>query len=213
MQEPWSKLLTETDKKVLENGNWESEGVRQAGKVGANPAVIVVDVQKLMAGPKKPVGEVAKESKLMCGNNAWDAVEEISKLLSVARKADIPIYYFKADTDEIEIEGEEIIDDIKPRNDDEVMKKTSTSGFYSTNIAHRLNQDGIDTLVMTGGSTSGCVRAAIDDAYMDGYNIIVPPECVFDRIELSHNAHLLDIHMKRGNVMRREEVEDYLLEV
>jgi nicotinamidase-related amidase len=209
MDHIWTDNLTQEDMDVIENSNWD-DGLRESRDLGDNPAIIVVDVQRLMVGPRAPVSEACKKYKTACGNKAWNAIEEIEKLISIARTHEVPVYYFKAVGGSWESEALEIIAEIKPTEDDVVLEKTSSSGFFSTSITEHLTKENIDTLIITGGSTCGCVRATVDDAHMRGYNIIVPPECVFDRVELSHKATLLDIWMKRGNIMSRDEIGDYL---
>jgi len=207
MNSVWQDSLTEADRKVIEE--WGEKGLKHSRDLGDNPAVVVVDVQHSMAGSKIPVEEACKESRLACGNNAWEAVEEIQHLLATARDSDVPIYYFKAKG---ESEGAQILDEVEPQPDDTVIEKTSSSGFFSTSFTTILQNDGIDTLIITGGSTCGCVRATVDDAYARGYGVIVPHTCVFDRIELSHKASLLDISMKRGNVLSLDETEEFISE-
>ncbi len=200
----WKDALSKADREVIEE--WGEGGLKHSRDIGENPAVVVVDVQQSMVGPEAPVEEACKESRLACGTNAWKAIDEIKKLLATARGNYIPVYYFKAG------EGAEIIGEIEPEPNDVVMEKTSSSGFFSTSFTTKLRNDGVDTLVITGGSTCGCVRATVDDAYARGYGVIVPYSCVFDRIELSHKASLLDISMKRGNVLSRQETEGFLSE-
>jgi len=212
MEPPWKGELSPAEQEVIEKGDWNStlEEAYESGAIGDNPAVVVVDVQQFMLGPDAPVEEACEEYRAACGERGWDAVDEIAELLSAARANDVPIYYFKAGAGRFDSEARRIAEQIQPTEDDEVIEKPEPSGFFGTDFAVRLNRDDIDTLVVTGGSTCGCVRATVDDANMEGYGVIVPPECVFDRVDVSHRASLLDISMKRGEVASRGTTEEYL---
>jgi len=90
------------------------------------------------------------------------------------------------------------------------MEKTSFSAFYDTPLVSKLNELDIDTLIVTGSSTSGCVRGTVTDAHAYSFTSIVPEECTFDRFEASHEMSLFDIEMKFSYVMSRAEVENYI---
>ena len=80
------------------------------------------------------------------------------------------------------------------------------SGFYGTNLHSYLTRCGVDTVVITGNSTSGCVRATAIDAVSAGFRVIVPRQCVADRVRLTHFVNLFDIDAKYGDVLDVEEV-------
>ncbi|MGV8959777.1 MAG: isochorismatase family protein [Stenotrophomonas sp.] len=88
--------------------------------------------------------------------------------------------------------------DIHPS--DIVMHKRMASPFFETNLWSLLTFHKIDTLIITGGSTSGCVRACVIDSLSRGYRSIVPEECVADKHEIPHFANLSDIMLKYGDV-------------
>ena len=90
------------------------------------------------------------------------------------------------------------------------MRKRSASVFGSTAIASVLNQLRIDTVIIAGESTSGCVRAAVVDARDLRYPVVVPEECVFDRTEASHAINLYDMHRKYAHVIPLSETLEYL---
>src|SRR5207245_2144803 len=79
--------------------------------------------------------------------------------------------------------------------------KKYASAFFQTNLPSLLVTEGVDTLVLTGCSTSGCIRAAAIDAVSHGYRLIVPQEAVSDRAEGPHYANLFDINAKYGDVV------------
>ena len=88
--------------------------------------------------------------------------------------------------------------DVRPG--DIVMHKRMASPFFETNLWSLLTFHRIDTLIVTGGSTSGCVRACVIDSLSRGYRSIVPEECVADKHEIPHFANLCDIMLKYGDV-------------
>ena len=106
-----------------------------------------------------------------------------------------------------------IFDQLAPEPGEPVLRKRSASVFGSTAIASVLNQLRIDTVIIAGESTSGCVRAAVVDARDLRYPVVVPEECVFDRTEASHAINLYDMHRKYAHVIALSETLDYLARV
>ena len=100
-----------------------------------------------------------------------------------------------------------------PHEDDVVIYKERASGFYGTALTAHLTQLKIDSLIVCGESTSGCVRASVVDGYSHGYHMTVVEECVFDRSELSHKVNLFDLHHKYADVMVLEDVLAHLATV
>jgi nicotinamidase-related amidase len=96
------------------------------------------------------------------------------------------------------------------RKRDIVVNKRMASAFHETNLQSLFNFHGVDTVVVTGGSTSGCVRATVVDALSRSYRAIVPQECVADKHESPHFASLYDISLKYGDVIPVAEVLDHL---
>ncbi|HEX2385199.1 MAG TPA: isochorismatase family protein, partial [Candidatus Binatia bacterium] len=104
----------------------------------------------------------------------------------------------------------EIVKEIAPMPSDIVIHKSKPSGFFGTPLHGVLNDYAVDTLLVTGGSTSGCIRATAVDAFSYNYFVAVVEEGTFDRIQLSHKANLLDMNMKYADVMKAEAVAAYL---
>ena len=96
------------------------------------------------------------------------------------------------------------------RKRDIIVNKRMASAFHETNLGSVFNFHGIDTVVVTGGSTSGCVRATVVDALSRSYRCIVPQECVADKHESPHFANLYDMALKYADVVSVEEVLSYL---
>ena len=93
---------------------------------------------------------------------------------------------------------------------DVVINKRMASAFFETNLGSVFNFHGVDTIVVTGGSTSGCVRATVVDSISRSFRTIVPEECVADKHESPHFANLYDMAVKYADVMSAKEVLAYL---
>ncbi|MNP34028.1 Maleamate amidohydrolase [compost metagenome] len=97
-----------------------------------------------------------------------------------------------------------------PRDGEPVVSKQYASAFFGTSLASLLHAQGIDTLVLAGCSTSGCIRASAVDAVQHGFRTIVVRECVGDRHPAPHEANLFDIDSKYGDVVSRQEAMEQL---
>jgi maleamate amidohydrolase len=100
--------------------------------------------------------------------------------------------------------------DFKPQSGDVVVPKQRASGFYGTPLLAHLTQLGVQTVIVCGESTSGCVRASSVDAYSNGFHVVIVEECCYDRSLLSHQVNLFDLHHKYADVMHVEEVVSHL---
>ena len=100
--------------------------------------------------------------------------------------------------------------EFKPQSGDVVITKQRASAFYGTPLTAHLTQLGVQTLIICGESTSGCVRASAVDAYSHGYHVVLVEECCFDRSILSHKVNLFDLHHKYADVMHVDEVIAHL---
>lgn len=103
-----------------------------------------------------------------------------------------------------------IVEPVAPRAGEVVIHKSAPSPFWGTPLAFHLVSLGIDTLIVCGESTSGCVRATVVDACTHRYRVVVPEECVFDRHEASHAMSLFDMHQKYADVLPLERVLEHL---
>ncbi len=93
---------------------------------------------------------------------------------------------------------------------DVVITKQRASVFFGTPLTAHLTQLGVQTLIICGESTSGCVRATAVDAYSHGYHVVLVEECCYDRSILSHKVNLFDMHHKYCDVMHVDEVVSHL---
>ncbi|MGF1470438.1 MAG: isochorismatase family protein [Rubrobacteraceae bacterium] len=195
------------------------EGFGGRGGFGHRPALVVVDMTRGFTDPESP---------LAC--DLEEPVENIRKLLEAAREAVVPIVfttvaYRESDkvtaaafidkipallTLEAGSRWAEIDPRIAPLETEPVLNKLFASAFYGTGLPSALAAAGVDTLIVTGASTSGCVRATAVDALQYGYRPVVPREAVGDRNPDAHEANLYDIDAKYGDVVSVVEVLDYL---
>lgn len=205
------------------NGNSILDGYRSrglAGRVGFGhrPAVLVVDFI---------VGFTDLESPL--ASELDTELEATLALLETARECRIPVLFTTTAYDEgMEDAGVfplkvpslahlmrgtrwiEIDPRLQRRSAEPVIEKKYASAFFGTSLAETLAADEIDTLIITGCTTSGCVRASVVDALQHGYRAIVPRQCVGDRSPEQHAANLVDIDGKYGDVMEVDDVITYL---
>jgi nicotinamidase-related amidase len=198
---------------------YAERGIGAAAGAGERPAVLVVDVSRAFTSSAYGVGA-----------DDAPAVPHIAELLGRAREAGAPIVFttiayapgedaasFAAKVPALrELRTDdpaavEVHPDLDRRPDELVLVKKFPSAFFGTHLTSYLVQRGIDTVVVTGCSTSGCIRASVIDAVSYGFRVVVPEECVFDRAEEPHRANLFDIGSKYADVLPRQDVEKYLL--
>ena len=200
---------------------------RRQTYIGQRPALLAIDLYNLAyQGGARPVREVVKEYPSACGTYAWDAIAPTQELLALARSRRIPVIYTTAetrkeadptgvrathrDTKGIDPQAYAIWKDFKPESEDLMIYKERASAFFGTPLIAHLTQRGIDSLIVCGESTSGCVRASVLEAYSYGFHTVLVEECCFDRSLLSHKINLFDMHHKYADVMHMDEVKRHL---
>tara|TARA_Y100001970_G_scaffold293297_1_gene439142 strand:- start:3471 stop:3878 length:408 start_codon:yes stop_codon:yes gene_type:complete len=104
----------------------------------------------------------------------------------------------------------EIFDAFAPQEGDVMIVKQRASAFFGTPILPELNRLGVNSLIVCGESTSGCVRASAVDAYSAGFHVSIAEECVFDRSILSHKVNLFDLHHKYADVIPTLDIISHL---
>lgn len=203
----WDGLIPESDLRMYGKGGYGS-----LFGAGNKPAVIVVDMNVAFVDERFPQGSPTDPL----------AAKNIRRLLQVARAKKAPVIYSVGTSgkkpaergrwhaSEIPPELMEIWPEIAPEPEDIVIVKRKPSVFFGTDVASVLNFYNVDTTIITGMTTSGCVRATVLDAFAYNYYVIVPEECVADRADIPHRLNLFDIHMKYGDVLPLSQVESYL---
>ncbi|HEY4135600.1 MAG TPA: isochorismatase family protein [Alphaproteobacteria bacterium] len=193
--------------------------------VGKNPAILAIDLyNKAYLGGNKPVREVNKEFSGSCGENAWKAIEPTQKLFAAARRAGVPVVYTTRHVDtrgvhstnrnnyerDMAADIYDIKEELKPEAGELVIYKERASAFFGTPLVAHLRQMGVDSLIICGESTSGCVRASTVDAYSFAFHNVLVEECTYDRSMLSHKVNLFDLHHKYADVMHVQDVIAHL---
>tara|TARA_Y100000588_G_scaffold35865_1_gene34549 strand:- start:1752 stop:2426 length:675 start_codon:yes stop_codon:yes gene_type:complete len=197
---------------------YDKQGFGNRVGFGNKPAVLVIDFINGFADPDT-----------FGGGNIQESVEKTAELLAVARHMDLPIVFtshvYAEDGSEdgifnLKSPGLEklkrgsrevqVVDELEPRPGERILEKHYPSGFCNTDLTGWLAKRGVDTAIITGCTTSGCVRATVVDAMSNGFRPIVPRECSGDRAQGPHEANLFDIDQKYGDVMSLEEVLDEL---
>lgn len=185
---------------------------------GSRPALVVVDVIRGFTEAQSPLA-----------SDLDTQVEATQRLLALARKSGLPVVFstvaYDADLQEAGkwikkipsinwlVEGSQWVevDERMDRRDNEMLLvKKYASCFFGTDLAARLISRDVDTVILVGGTTSGCIRATAVDSCSYGFNTIVVEEGVGDRADLPHLASLFDIDSKYGDVVSLEDASTYL---
>jgi maleamate amidohydrolase len=196
--------------------------------LGDRPALLCIDNYNAVFGDRRePLAEAIKRFPSTCGLAAWDAIEPIQRLMAAARAVGIPVLHTtRADIDPNfgpDIYSTKrrpkasdaawnytLFSQTAPLPGEVVVPKPRASAFFGTAMGARLTQLNVNTVIVCGNSTSGCIRASVTDAFMHGYRVAVVEECVFDRNSLSHKVNLLDMNLKYADVMFLDEILAYL---
>lgn len=223
--QPWEDLLTADDLAVIERGGYG----KKAG-MGTSPALLLIDCQYNHIGADAPILEQIDEYPAGGGAAAWEAVRRIVPILDEFRRRNRPVIYTRycfseraARYDTFAAKrgkniarfidgapGTRIVEPLTPRDDELVIDKVHASAFYATALLSSLIRLRVDSVVIAGVSTSGCVRATAVDAQSNNFKVTVVSDGVADRISASHKASLLDLWMKYADVSSSAEVLDYL---
>jgi maleamate amidohydrolase len=186
---------------------------------GERPALLVIDMARAFCDPAFRVGA-----------DQTPAVESIARLLGPARDQGVPVYFTTVAYLESGVDGgtfvqkipalrDLLVDDpaateidprIAPVEGEVVLIKKYPSAFFHTHLVSMLIAARIDTVIISGCSTSGCIRATAVDAVSYGYRVVVPREAVSDRWQAPHEANLFDIDTKYGDVLPETDVGAYL---
>jgi maleamate amidohydrolase len=186
---------------------------------GKRAAILVVDFIRAYTTPGAPLYAAA----------VVEAVRQTVDVLAAARRRGVLVIYTrviynpsgidggifvqKVPVLRTLVEGEplaEIVPELPPARADVILNKQYASAFFGTSLAAMLTAQGVDTVIITGCSTSGCVRATAVDGMQHGFRVIIPRECVGDRRAEPHEANLFDIHSKYGDVISRAEALAWL---
>lgn len=186
---------------------------------GERAAVLVIDMCRYFTEAQYPYS---------CPSTGRAAARAIAALLEGARQAKLPVIYTTQDltprtlatagrfTEKMnpidsafaqDPRCHEIDPEVAPQGEDLVLIKPKPSVFFGTQLASILNYHRVDTVIVTGVATSGCIRATVDHAFALNYRIIIPQECVADRARVPHEMNLFDMDLTTADVLPMSDVK------
>tara|TARA_B100001093_G_scaffold514810_2_gene589718 strand:- start:3610 stop:4284 length:675 start_codon:yes stop_codon:yes gene_type:complete len=214
----WDKYITSDVKAMYQH-------YRSEPQIGSTPCLLLIDLYNLSyKGGDLPVSEIIKTNPSGCGEYAHQAIKPTQTLISLFRQLQFPIIFTTRDWQahstgthstqrqrkNISESDYDIYAAFNYLQDDTLIRKSRASVFFKTELDQIIEDLGIDSIVLGGESTSGCVRASVVDAYSRGLPPVLVQECVFDRNPISHAINLFDMHHKYGHVTSIEEVTELL---
>jgi maleamate amidohydrolase len=219
---PWSRSVDSADESLL-----AAAGFGATAGFGESPALLVIDVQYRTVGHRRvPIRSAMTEYPTACGDRGWRAVDEIAGLLTTARDAGVPVLFphvapkihstpggFRGKSPTLaspQPAAYEFVAEAAPFPDEPKIPKDHPSAFFATSLTTHLVQLGIDTVLLTGCTTSGCVRASAVDAFSYGFKVGVVSDAVYDRTDLVHDVSLFDLAQKYADVVYAADAKSYL---
>ena len=159
------------------------------------------------------------------GGNIGEAIEGTQGLLAEARGLGLPIAFTRvvyaddgSDAGVFTLKapaltqltedsfGSQIVDQLMPRDGEYIVRKTQPSAFFGTNLTAWYVSKGVDTVIVTGCTTSGCIRASVIDSMSYNFRTVVATDCVGDRALGPHEANLFDMEQKYADLMTSSEI-------
>lgn len=217
MRNVWDSIVPQSERERL-----LSTGFGSDVQLGQRPCLLVVDVTLSFLG-RRPGDTTGPEYVTACGEEGWRRLPAIVSVLEAARRAGIDRVLTKGSPGATEVVGGAIKlsqggavarhtheapfpEELAPADDEFVLEKTKASAFFSTPLLTYLHQRRIDSLIVIGTTTSGCVRATAVDGASYGYPVVVVEDACFDRSPFAHAANLFDIQMKYGSVLSSDDL-------
>ena len=220
---PWDGIISEEEQRA-----YHAAGFGRPSGIGRRPALLIIDVQYRTIGTSpKPFWESIKEFPTSCGEIGWNAMKNIAVLLAEFRRNKWPVLYphvapknKATDSGRLAAKVPAIMDipergyqfppEIAPREGDVLLPKKHPSAFFATPLVSHLIDLQADTLVVTGCTTSGCVRGSVVDGFAYNFRALVPHDAVYDRSATSHAVNLFDMASKYADVATTAEVIEML---
>lgn len=228
MERVWDKFLTERDREVF-----AASGYGTLAGYGARPALLIIDVNYGFCGDRpEAILESIKRWSNSCGAESWEAIKHIRLLADLFRTKRMPVIYTTGQVrqdnwdagswawknarsnesarQKTVIDPNMIVAELEPQPQDIVVHKQKPSGFFGSNLASYLNLLGCDSIIVTGTTTSGCVRATVIDAFSLNIRVTIAEEGCFDRSQASHALSLCDMHAKYADVIPVADVRRHI---
>jgi len=226
----WDEYLSDADRERV-----GASGLTGPDGLGSKPALMIIDVSWGFAGdqPGEDILDAIRRWPNACGAESWEAIDRISELAVLARKLRVPVIYStgRARGDAWDIGGwawknnrtaeqipatprnldaNQIVSALTPEPQDITVYKRKPSAFFGAPTATHLRRLGCDSILMTGTTTSGCVRASVVDAVSHGFRVATVADGCFDRAQSSHAIALFDIAMRYGSVLDAAAAAEHL---
>lgn len=209
----WRTVISEEEREI-----YARAGFGRPSELGDRPALVLIDVQYRTVGHDRlPLTQAMEEYPTACGEHGWAAIDVMTELLAAARARGVPVLYPhvapKAAYDAgrlaekvptimgIDAAGYEFVEPVQPARGDLLIPKRHPSAFFGTSMMSYVTDLGIDTLVVCGCTTSGCIRSTVVDAFSYNLRVAVPEDAVYDRSQLSHAVNLFDLDSKYAQVL------------
>ena len=220
---PWSDVISAEDER-----RYERAGFGRPSGWGSRPALVIIDMQYRTIGDSpKPFDESLEDYTTSCGEVGWAAMDQVARLIPAFRAAGLPILYPhvapKLAEDrggtlgakvpgimDVPDRGYQFPEQIAPAPGDLLLPKKHPSAFFGTPLASYLIGLAVDTLVVTGCTTSGCVRGSVVDAFSYNFKCVVPSDAVYDRTPTVHQVNLFDLAQKYADVVTTDAVLSHL---
>lgn len=209
-----------------EQANYKRAGFAGAGTMGNRPALLVIDVTLGFTGrPGQTLEQAVAEFSPACGPVSWEAMPRIARLIELFRAQGRPVVYTRSELASIGFTGKatkarrsgpakdgfnDFPAEIMPHEGEWVLEKVKASAFFGTPLSTYLVSEKVDSLVVCGVSTSGCVRASVVDGFSHGFTTFVVDDACFDRSWFAHCANLFDMNAKYATVLSLDELSGLL---
>lgn len=209
----WDGIVPEAEQEI-----YRAAQFGKSIKMGERPALIIIDVLWSFVGRRVSTLEAIQEYPTACGRVGWEAMDRISWLMDRFRSVDLPIVHVRADGGQAVFGGttktsNRLRDDrayaipelVAPIPGEPVVIKSKASAFFRTPLDIYLRRMGVDTVLIAGSTTSGCIRASAVDAHSLGFATMVLEDGVFDRSQFSHAVSLFELQMKYAQILTVED--------
>jgi maleamate amidohydrolase len=215
---PWDGIISQEEQRA-----YAAAGFGRRTGLGIRPALLIIDVQyRTVGSTPKPFWQAIEEFPTACGEVGWSAVAQIARLLALFRQRNWPVLFPYVSPKEtfdkgrladkvpaimtIARNGYDFVAEVAPHENDILLPKKHPSAFFGTPLASYLINAAADTLVVTGCTTSGCVRGSVVDAFAFNFRVAVAHDAVYDRSKTSHAVNLFDMSEKYADVSSTDDL-------